>query len=229
MGWTLNHGFLRKHIYPDFPNNFMPFDLSSLGFFDNDIYNTVLQDILGVRPTGDAVADAVYLLVLPLLTLYLLSDHVAVLFHAGKTKLKWVFMAIVFFFVIQRGFYPIVAKYSLFAFIVLLAWGALTFILGRRYDEKSGKPQDFKAFGTEGSGVSSGIRGTIGNIATITNPGTAKTTFKEWATGGKFSENIVKAQEYELIERLNNPNISDPERQTILRQLESISKRRGAS
>lgn len=206
----------------------MPLDLSSLGFFDNDIYNTILRDILGVRPTGDAVADTVYLVVLPLLTLYLLSDHVAVLFHAGKTKLKWVFMAIVFFFVIQKGYYPIVARYSLFAFIVLLAWGALTFILGRRYDDK-GKPQDFKAYGTEGSGGGSGIRGTIGNIATITDPGTAKTTFNNWVTGGKRSENIVKVQEYELIERLNNPNISDTERQTILRQLESISKRRGAS
>lgn len=116
----------------------MPFDLSSLGFFDSDIYNTVLRDILGVRPTGDAVADSVYLLVLPLLTLYLFSEHVSQLLHAGKTRLKWVFMAIVFFFIVQRGYYPIVADYSLFAFIILLIWGVWTFITGSGKAEQGG-------------------------------------------------------------------------------------------
>ncbi len=131
-------------------------------FYNVDIYDTILRDILGVHPTGDVVADTVYLFVLPVLTLFLFSHHVSGLLSLGKSKLQYVFMAIVFFFVIQRGYYPFVAQYSLFAFVVLMIWGAWTFITGKKYDDK-GNPMNMKSYNMS---VGSG-RSTLGNIKTI--------------------------------------------------------------
>lgn len=116
----------------------MPWDFSSI-FYGNDIYDTVLREILGVRPTGDPVKDSVYLVVLPLLTLYLFSSHVSSLMHLGKTKLKWVFMAIIFFFVVDRGYYRLLTDYAMFAFIALMIWGAWTFITSPKIEDEGGK------------------------------------------------------------------------------------------
>ena len=129
-------------------------------FYNTDIYDTVLRDILGVHPTGDVVADTVYLFILPVLTLFLFSHHIAGMMRLDKSKLQYVFMAIIFFFVVQRGYYPLVADYSMFAFIVLLIWGAWDFITG---DKKSGKGSSGNNMGTYNMGVGSG-RSTMGNI-----------------------------------------------------------------
>lgn len=138
-------------------------------FYNTDIYDTVLRDILGVHPTGDVVADTVYLFVLPVLTLFLFSHHVSSLLTLGKSKLQYVFMAIVFFFVIQRGYYPFVAQYSLFAFVVLMIWGAWTFITGKKYDD-AGNPKNMKSYnmGVQNSG---GTSSTLSNFGKYTNKG----------------------------------------------------------
>ncbi|MCK5333739.1 MAG: hypothetical protein KAJ24_04460 [Candidatus Aenigmarchaeota archaeon] len=131
-------------------------------FYNVDFYDTILRDILGVHPTGDVVADTVYLFVLPVLTLFLFSHHVSGLLSLGKSKLQYVFMAIVFFFVIQRGYYPFVAQYSLFAFVILMIWGAWTFITGKKYDDK-GNPMNMKSYNMAVDGGSS----TMSNIKTL--------------------------------------------------------------
>ena len=131
-------------------------------FYNVDIYDTVLRDILGVHPTGDVVADTVYLFVLPVLTLFLFSHHVAGLMRLDKSKLQYVFMAIIFFFVVQRGYYPLVADYSMFAFIVLMIWGTWDFITGR----KTGKSSSGNEMRTYDMGVGGG-GGLVRNIKTI--------------------------------------------------------------
>ncbi|MCK5333127.1 MAG: hypothetical protein KAJ24_01340 [Candidatus Aenigmarchaeota archaeon] len=130
-------------------------------FYNMDFYDTILRDILGVHPTGDVVADTVYLFILPVLTLFLFSHHVSGLLSLGKSKLQYVFMAIVFFFVIQRGYYPFVAQYSLFAFVILMIWGAWTFITGKKYDDK-GNPMNMKSYNMDVDRKS-----TFGNIKTL--------------------------------------------------------------
>lgn len=147
----------------------MAIDLSNI-FSGGDIYNTVLRDVLGVHPTGDPVADSVYLLVLPLLTLYLFSDHVSKLLHVGHSKLKWVFMAIVFFFVINSGYYPVLADYAMFAFIALLIWGAWTFITGPK-DKESGSahPNDMKVYNMDVGGNKGSFLSRVGQFAKVTD------------------------------------------------------------
>ena len=129
-------------------------------FYNVDIYDTILRDILGVHPTGDVVADTVYLFVLPVLTLFLFSHHIAGMMRLDKSKLQYVFMAIIFFFVIQSGYYPFVARYSMFAFVVLMIWGAWDFITGKK---NSGSGHNMRTYDM----AVGGERSTLANIKDI--------------------------------------------------------------
>ncbi len=164
-----------------------------LDLYNMDIYNLVLDEILGIghKMTGDVVADTVYLFVLPILTLFLFSHHIAGMMRLSKSKLQYVFMAIIFFFVVQRGYYPLVADYSMFAFIVLMIWGAWDFITGR----KSGKSSSGNDMGTYNMGVGSSDRDNkksflsrglnlVGSARNLTNAGTVMHNINK-ASGGE--------------------------------------------
>ncbi|MCK4555529.1 MAG: hypothetical protein KAT83_02890, partial [Candidatus Aenigmarchaeota archaeon] len=86
--------------------------------------------------------------------------HIAGMMRLSKSKLQYVFMAIIFFFVVQRGYYPLVADYSMFAFIVLLIWGAWDFITGR----KNGKSSSGNDMGTYNMGVNNPGKRSVSGI-----------------------------------------------------------------
>ncbi len=107
--------------------------------FDIDIYNTLLSEILKVNPTGDPVNDAVYLVLLPTIVLYMYSDYVITRsrFGGGSNKFKVILMFIVGFIIVREGFYPIFAGFSLPLLIIIMVFYAFGFILSGRTDKVS--------------------------------------------------------------------------------------------
>ncbi len=127
--------------------------------FDMDIYNWLLSEILKVNPTGDPVNDAVYLVLLPMVVLYLFVFETVgkSRFANGKMgggKVQLIIMFIMGFFIVREGYYPLFAGFSLPLLIIIMLYHTLSFIFGRK--ESEGAPN--KAGGSvsqPGSGGSS--------------------------------------------------------------------------
>lgn len=199
-----------------------------IDLYNLDFYNFVLNEVLGVghKMTGNVVSDTVYLFILPVLTLFLFSNHVASMMQLGKSKLQYVFMAIIFFFVIEGGFYPIIADYAMIAFVILLIWGAWDFIVGKK------KANEMRVYnmgvggGAKGSG-SGGLvnRGktmarTLGNAA---NPGLVqarlKNTFKD--------PNVaIDAELARLYADLNKKGLTPKQKQQISDTIKNLEQSR---
>ncbi|VVB60320.1 Uncharacterised protein [uncultured archaeon] len=109
--------------------------------FDIDIYNTLLSEILKVNPTGDPVNDAVYLVLLPMVVLYMYCDYVITRSRfggdKGQGKFKVIMMFIVGFIIVREGFYPIFAGFSLPLLIIIMVFHAGGFILRGRTENTS--------------------------------------------------------------------------------------------
>lgn len=101
-------------------------DMSNL-----DIYSAVFG-LLGVQTTGDPVNDAIYLLLLPLIVLYMYSDFVITRsrFFGQHGKFRYLLMLIVGYVIIQRGFFALFAAWSLPLLGIIMVWHAGSFIFG---------------------------------------------------------------------------------------------------
>ncbi len=105
---------------------------------DFDIYNWLLVEILKVQPTGDPVNDAVYLVLLQMVVLYMFVDYVAGSSRFKKPTVKLIIMFIMGFFIVREGFYPLFAGFSLPLLIIIMLLHMLSFIAGKGKDE--GRP-----------------------------------------------------------------------------------------
>jgi|GEM_PF-2042839 len=104
--------------------------------FDIDIYGYLLN-ILGVTPTGDPVADAVYLVLLPMIVLYMYINKVVggsrfTEHYLGSKKIETIIMFIIGFFIVREGYYPLFASFSMPLLIIIMLWHTLAFVFGKR-------------------------------------------------------------------------------------------------
>jgi len=103
-----------------------------------DIYNWLLVDILKVQPTGDPVNDSVYLVLLPMVVLYLYIDKVIGGSRFAGKKVEVIIAFIMGFFIIREGYYAAFASFSLPLLVIVMLWHTLSFILG--HGNRDGSP-----------------------------------------------------------------------------------------
>lgn len=128
---------------------------------DIDIYNWLLVDILKVQPTGDPVNDSIYLVLLPMVVLYMYVDKVVGSSRFATKKIEVIIMFIMGFFIIREGYYPMFAAFSMPLLIIVMLWHTLSFVFGRK---------------NKGAGGGSGTSG---------HP-----TRQEIGSGGNYSSNV---------------------------------------
>ncbi|MBU4299975.1 hypothetical protein L6303_04965 [archaeon] len=118
--------------------------------FDIDIYNGLLGT-LGVQPTGDPVADAVYLVLLPMVVIYLFIDQVIRRSRFGEnTKVKIIMMFITAFTIIHYKYYGLFAAFSMPLLVFVILWHTLGFVFGKK--DKNSPRGDGKIRAQVGSG-----------------------------------------------------------------------------
>lgn len=99
---------------------------------DIDIYNWLLVDILKVQPTGDPVNDSIYLVLLPMVVLYMYVDKVVGSSRFATKKIEMIIMFIMAFFIIREGYYPMFAAFSMPLLIIVMLWHTLGFVFGKK-------------------------------------------------------------------------------------------------
>lgn len=134
--------------------------------FDIDIYNWLLTEILQVEPTGDPVNDAVYLVLLPLVVLYMYSDYVITKsrFMGSYGRFKYIFMFVVGFFIIREGYYKIFASFSLPLLIIIVLLNTFSFIFGGGREAAEANEKYKVGYRSGGSGDGSGKRSFLSHV-----------------------------------------------------------------
>ncbi|MBR9702285.1 hypothetical protein GOV13_05185 [Candidatus Pacearchaeota archaeon] len=102
----------------------------------------LLYGVLGITPTGDPAADAVYLLYLPMLTLYIFASFTMDTLAKGHRRLKPAFILMVYFYVIHEGLYRYFAMYSKALFVLALLIGLVPFFKERVLPKKKTRLED---------------------------------------------------------------------------------------
>ncbi len=105
-----------------------------MALLDIDIYNWLLVDILRLNSSqisGDPVNDAVYLVLLPMVVLYLYIDRVVHNSRFGDKGVEIIIMFIMGFFIVREGYYPMFAGFALPLLVIIMLWHTLAFIFGR--------------------------------------------------------------------------------------------------
>ena len=162
---------------------------------DINIYNWLLVEVLKVNPTGDPVNDAVYLVLLPMVVIYMFVNHVvgsSRFGEAGKIGIKTIISFVIWFIIIRQGFYPIFAGFSLPLLYILMIWYAYSFIIGEKSGGKEDKRGGFRGSGGGSSGTTWGgliLKGANRAVASV-NPrkiDEARTTLRR-LNGSKRNE-----------------------------------------
>lgn len=111
-----------------------------MALFDIDLYNWLLVDILQLSSnqiSGDPVNDAVYLVLLPMVVMYLFVWSTIHHSRFAGTSVTAILMFVVGFFIVREGYYSVFAAFSLPLLIIIVLWNSVGFILGRK-DSLSG-------------------------------------------------------------------------------------------
>lgn len=136
---------------------------------DIDLYNWLLEEVLKVNPTGDPVNDAVYLVLLPMVVLYMFVERTVHNSRFNNAKVEFIIMFIIGFFIVREGYYPLFAGFALPLLIIIMLWHAGGFILGRGSEEKK-KKEEIIARGAPGSGgeeIMGDTRSTLGSLSKL--------------------------------------------------------------
>lgn len=129
--------------------------------FDMDIYSWLLEEVLKVSPSGDPVNDAVYLILLPMVVLYMYADFVISKsrFMGSHGKFKYIMMFVVGFVIVREGYYAFFASMSLPLLGLIMIWHAFSFIMGWGHKpDDDGKRKNVETVGFQpGSGGGGGL------------------------------------------------------------------------
>lgn len=98
---------------------------------DLDLYEGVFA-LLGVETSGNPVNDAVYLLLLPMVVLYLYTSFVIGRSRFGSMGVRFIMMFIVGYVIIEKGFYNLFATYSIYLLGIIMVWHVFGFVLGSK-------------------------------------------------------------------------------------------------
>ncbi len=175
---------------------------------DMDIYSWLLEEVLKVSPSGDPVNDAVYLILLPMVVLYMYADFVISKsrFMGSHGKFKYIMMFIVGFVIVREGYYAFFASMSLPLLGLIMIWHAFSFVMGwgqRGNDtqRETGERVGWRSGGGGDSGWSGLIKSKIPLFSAANLPAVER-TIKELKLLGQEWEDIRQIKEIEHLDRL---------------------------